>query len=66
MPTAYGYELCPRAVRALWAQITQELLAKGLVEGTGKFTEVMYRHFNKRKGKLPARTYVPIKKGRFH
>lgn len=66
MPTTDSFEPDPHALRALRAQITRELLAKGLVEGTGKFMEVMHSKLCKRRGRLPKRTYAPIKKGRFH
>jgi hypothetical protein len=57
MPGISSVEKDPTAMRALWAQIYQELIAKGLTEGTGKFREVASRHFAKRQGRLPNRVY---------
>lgn len=66
MPGMSDFEPDPQALRALRAQITRELLAKGLMEGSGKFMDVMARKVSKRVYSLPRRVYAPIKKGRFH
>lgn len=65
MPTWDSFEPDPQALRALRARLTGELLAKGLIEGSGKFIEVMDRKVSKAYYSLPRRQYPQIKR-RFH
>lgn len=47
MPCQYSSYPDPRKLKIKRAEIRQALLAKGLVEGTGKYSEVFNRKFLK-------------------
>jgi hypothetical protein len=49
MPTWHEAVYDQRKLTALRKAITQKLIAKGLMEGCGKWATVFARHFNKQK-----------------